>query len=322
VNVLITSASRKVALVRAFQAALAAVGEGRVVAGDMSPLSAALYLADDAVLLPTSESPGFLGEVLEVCARHEVRVLVPTRDEELPLFAEAAKRFDDAGVIVVVSPPDVVRTCQDKGAFLTFCDEYGFATPSLVRVSDPSAIDYPVFVRPRVGKGGRGAVRANDHTALELALKNVQAPIVQTFIDKPEFTLDVFADFSSRVISVVPRERIVVSGGESVVSRTLHDARLIERGRDLVEALGCFGHVTAQCFYGGVGDEPSFIEVNPRYGGAAYLGFAAGHPTPEYLVRIVSGDHVPEQLGGFEDGLTMLRHSVDLLLSADDIIGG
>ena len=45
-NVLVTSASRKVGLVRAFKRATAAVGDGRVVAVDISPLAAALYEAD------------------------------------------------------------------------------------------------------------------------------------------------------------------------------------------------------------------------------------------------------------------------------------
>src|SRR2546426_615228 len=105
-NVLITSASRKVPLVKAFQAALSVTGGGRVVAGDISALSPALYVADDGVLLPKSDSDGFLDEVLDVCKHHNVGVIVPTRDEELMLFAQAAEEFLDVGVMVAVSAVD------------------------------------------------------------------------------------------------------------------------------------------------------------------------------------------------------------------------
>ena len=53
-NVLITSASRKVGLVKAFQQALTEQGGGSVIAVDLSPLSPALYVADEHYLVTKS----------------------------------------------------------------------------------------------------------------------------------------------------------------------------------------------------------------------------------------------------------------------------
>ncbi len=96
-NVLITSASRKVGLVRAFQSALARHGGGCVVAVDTSPFAPALYLADRHFLVPPTTDPHFIDQIAELCQRESVGLIVPTRDEELPIFAAARSRLERQG---------------------------------------------------------------------------------------------------------------------------------------------------------------------------------------------------------------------------------
>lgn len=320
-NVLMTSASRKVLLVRAFQRALSATCGGAVLAGDTSRTAAALYEADRGLIMPRSDSVGFAEWLLDACLANDVKLVVPTRDEELPVLAAVREEFAQAGIVVAVSPPDAVKRCQDKSAFVAFCAAHGFKTPRSVSPDAVTSEDFPLFVKPRRGKGGRGALRVDDRHALGVALLGMEEYILQDYCVKPELTLDVFSDLNGTVLSVVPRARTVVVGGESFVSTTVNSAALIARGCDLVEMLGLRCHVTVQCFWDSVEGEgePLFIEVNPRYGGAANLGFAAGHPTPEYLIRLVLGETLEPCLGAFEDGLTMLRHTEDLFLGRQDI---
>ena len=312
-NVLVTSASRKVALVRTFQEALAREGGGRVIAADTSPLSAALYRADEGVLLPRSDAPGFVVAVLELCGRHDIRLIVPTRDEELPLFAEQRERFSEAGIRVMVGSPETIRRCQDKLAFIEFCAGAGLAVPRVLDRAEASA-SLPVFARPRYGKSSVGAVKVTTPERLDALDADT---ILQELVGAPEFTIDLFADFSGRVISVVPRERMRIVAGESYVSRTVKSQPLIDAAIALSEGLGLVGHNTLQCFFDGT--SPKFIEVNPRYGGAAQLGFAAGANTPWSLVRLALGYEVPSAIGQFTDGLVMLRFTDDVFLSESDL---
>ena len=323
-NVLITSASRKVPLVRAFQRALGATCRGEVLAGDTSRTAAALYESDRGLIMPRSDGVGFAEWLLGACLANDVKLVVPTRDEELPVLAAVREAFARAGIVMAVSPPDAVNTCQDKSAFVAFCAAHGFATPRSISPDVVMPEDFPLFLKPRRGKGGRGALRVEDRHALGTALLGMEEYILQEYCEKPELTLDVFSDLNGRVLSVVPRTRAVVVAGESFVSTTVNSAALIARGCDLVETLGLRGHATVQCFWdSAAGDgEPLFIEVNPRYGGAANLGFAAGHPTPEYLIRLVLGETLEPRLGAFEDGLTMLRYTEDLFLSRQDLDRG
>jgi len=319
-NVLITSASRKVSLVRAFQAALAATGGGRVIAADVDPLAAALYVADAPLLVPRSDDRMFVPAILEACRDNDVSLVVPTRDEELPVFAEARGRFQAASVEVAVSAPEAIAACQDKARFASFCVTEGFESPSLLDPEGP--LQYPVFVKARVGKGGRGATRAEDAAELTRAMDAIRRadgdPIVQRFQDGREVTIDVFADFRGNIISALVRERTVVVGGESWVGVTLDAPRLRDGAVALVRALGLICHVTVQAFE--VDGSPVFIEVNPRYGGGAALGFAAGLPTPEFLVRAARGEPLEPVLDRPVPELVMLRHTDDVFLSPGQLV--
>jgi len=190
-----------------------------VIAADLSPLAAALYEADAARLVPPSDDPSFVAAILEICERDEVGLVVPTRDEELPVFARARARFAECGVLVLVPTTGTVATCQDKSAFAAACSVAGLSTPRVVAA--PAEKDLPLFLRPRLGKGSRGARVVRTGRELAAALDELGASAFsQELIEAPEFTIDLFADpRDGTPISCVPRERILVTHGR-VADRT------------------------------------------------------------------------------------------------------
>lgn len=312
--VLITSAARKVWLVEAFRRALAAEGGGEVLAADCDPLAPALYRADRGLRLPRADAPGYEATLLDLCRRERVELLVPTRDAELPWFAERRARFAEIGTRVLVSAPAAIERCRDKRAFADFCAAHGFATPPAVTLP-AAADDFPLFAKPRIGQGSGGARRIE--SAAGLAGLDAEHWIVQRFDGGPEYTLDVCAGFDGTVLSVVPRRRLQVLAGESITGVTVMDPALVELGAAVVRALGLIGHATVQCFHDAAGSR--LIEVNPRFGGGAALGFAAGADSPRWLLRLARGGSVEPQLGCQRDGLYLLRHSHDVFVAAEDV---
>lgn len=317
-NILVTSASRKVNLVRSFQAALAQEGGGKVIAVDINPNAPALYIADDHYLVRRSSEPGFLDEILRICRNLDIKLLIPTRDEELPFFAQYKQEFIQAGTTVMVPEKEIVNICQDKVRFLDFCCQNGFDIPRRIDLASvKKSFQPPLFVKPRIGKGGSLTFRIDSLEDLENAIKSVSEPIVQEFIDAPEYTVDIFADFEKNIISVVPRQRVEILNGESIVGVTVDSQELIHEVVRMSTALGLVGHNTIQCFF----DKQSvkFIEINPRYGGGANLGFASGANTPLYLIQLMKGKKIRPLIGNYRSGLVMLRYSDDLFLEIKDI---
>lgn len=317
-NVLITSCSRKVSLVQAFQRAVRPYG-GRVIAADCQPDAAALHVADGGRIVPRLSDPAFLDAVAKIVREERIELLIPTRDAELPFFAAQAERLAWLGVTVPISSSKTIALCQDKGAFAHFCLESGF---SVARLREGAALAdaslYPMFARTRTGASSKGAFSVASPAELAARIAEHGPLVVQERVDAPELSLDVLADVSGEVISVVPRTRSVIVGGESFVSRTLDDPELVQLGARLARALDLRGHAVMQVFDRRA-SEPGridIIEVNPRFGGASALAIEAGCDSPAFLVAMARGERVTPRLGEHIAGLTMLRYTQDVFVPA------
>jgi carbamoyl-phosphate synthase large subunit len=231
------------------------------------------------------------------------------------VLAEARDRLARSGTIVLVSTPEAIATCRDKVRFAAAVEAAGLDSPRIYGRADAPL---PAFVKPRSGAGGRGATAVTTPEGLAAACAAIGAtggePLIQEHIAAPEFTIDVFVDGDGRAISCVPRERVVVVAGESVVSRTVRDEDLVAATLRLCAALRLTGPLTVQAFQ--LPARIVFLEVNPRYGGAANLGFAAGASTPEFAIRSVRGEHLEPRLADYEVGLVMLRFAEDRFVRA------
>lgn len=308
-NILITSCSRDVTLVKAFRAALINNGGGKVIAADISPLAAALYFADEYVIVPRSDEKGFVQFLLELCKKKEIHLLLTSRDAELVVLAEAKAQFEAMGVRVMTASLETVQTCRDKRLFCEFCEKHDIPVPETF--TDEENIRFPAFIKPVIGAGSMKIHKVENRKEYYL-LKEVYRGdfLVQEFIDWPEYTVDVFADFEGRVISVIPRERLLTVGGESYIGKTVKNKIIINYCLRLARSLGLIGHNTLQCFFNG--GDIKFIEVNPRFGGGANLGFAAGVNTPELLVRLLRGEKIEPMISEFIENLVMLRYTQDV----------
>lgn len=306
INILITAASRRVALVKHFQRVVCQNGgSGTVIATDTDKFSPALSFVERHHLVPLSGSPDYIRRIHEICLKEKIRLVVPTIDEELPLFGEVKSQFEREGIRVLVSDRRVGEICNDKYLTYRFFRDHGFpmAETFLPKDIDFSRIAYPLFIKPRMGRGSVGAYRIRNEQDLRFFLDYVPDPVVQQFLPGREFTLDVLADFRGRVISVVPRERLVIRSGVCDRGRTLKHPGLIEMGRRIAEALGVQGPANLQCKLDG--DRIVFFEINPRFSGAIQLTVAAGADFFQWIVQMLRGAEVESRIGEFTDGLMM-----------------
>ncbi|GAG41017.1 unnamed protein product [marine sediment metagenome] len=97
------------------------------------------------------------------------------------------------------------------------------------------------------------------------------------------------------------------------------DPEIMEAGKRVVEALGpsLRGLVTLQCIV--TSDRRiRFIEINPRFGGGAPLGIAAGADYPAWLIQELRGQTPEIEFDGFRHGLCMLRYDWSAFVPLDD----
>ena len=315
-NILITSASRKVSLVRNFKKALG--NDGKVIAADINPESPALYFADDYVMVPRSDNPNFMNFIRDFCKKNSIKLIIPTRDEELILFSKNREIFDEIDVKIMVSDVNSIEICQDKKKFIDFCKNNGFGIPKTyddINLIENS--DFPLFLKPVVGKSGTDTFKVDSFDELNEVLSKDNDFIVQECVEAQEYTIDLFADFESRIISAVPRQRVYVWGGESLVTRTVKNEQIIDESVRLAEELKLKGHNTLQCFFDG--ENVKFIEINPRFGGAASISFEAGANSAEFLIKLLNNEKLESKIGDFQDNLVSLRFVEDYFIDGIDL---
>lgn len=63
--------------------------------------------------------------------------MLPLQEDELNLIAENRRRFEDRGILAVVSPVEVLNLCRDKYAFYKYMKGKGTAVlPTYDSISD------------------------------------------------------------------------------------------------------------------------------------------------------------------------------------------
>jgi len=316
-NVLITCAGRRTSLVRAFQQVVSE-GDGTVVAADVDAMAPTLRQADDGVVLPPVDDSSYPDALLECVRSHDIRLVVPTIDPELPVLAAAKCPLHDEGAHPLIAEGSFLRLASDKLITLRRFGERGIRTPRTWRPSGDTDADWPdpCFVKPRYGSAGADA-RCVPAEYTDAALARTEAPIIQEAVDAPEITVDALFDLQEgQLLHYVPRRRLRTEAGKSIQGRTIGGRSLqgwLEGLLRVAGTLGARGPITVQAFL--THPEPTLSEINPRFGGGFPLSRAAGARYPEWILRLLNGTSVSPRLGEYEEGLCMARYYDELFFS-------
>jgi len=307
INILITSISAKVLLVKAFKKALKEESnQGKIIGIDIDENSAGLYFCDKRFICPKVDAPDYLDFITNLCKDEEISLIIPSRDADVRFFSKNKEAF--LSTKVMVANPESVRICYDKLEFSDFLKQNQLPGIKTWQEISPE-IKYPCIIKPRTGAASSGFKIINSEKELREAWK--EGLIIQEFVKGVEHTVDYFANFEGKALSIVPRIRLKIITGESKIGLTIYNKEIISQTKLLAEKLRLIGHNVIQCFALNDGSI-KFIEVNPRFGGASNLSFAAGRPTPQFLVRMLQGKEI--NVKPFKKNLLMLRYSEDLFI--------
>ena len=309
-NILVTSAGKRVALVRAFRRALdRTFPEGKVLTTDMNPgMAPAGYASDGCFAVPRVTAPNYIATLLDICRRNDVGMIVPTIDTELLVLAETKHRFEAEGIAAIVSARPFVATCRDKRRTGDFFAAHGIRTPKPV---DKHAPTFPLFAKPYDGSLSCNLHRITRAEELTEELLTDPKLIFMEYIDTnryKEYTADLYYGRDHELKATVPRERIEIRAGEISKGRT-EKGPLVDYLRTRLGRIeGCVGCICIQLFRDPATDDTVGIEINPRFGGGYPLALAAGADYPELLIReYFLGERIAYR-DDWRDGMLMLRY--------------
>ena len=311
-TVLISSAGRRVELIRCFRNGAAALGiDLTVIGADLEPrMSAACQVADRAVRVPRCDRPEFIDALLGVCLQEHVDLIVPTIDPELEPLSAHVDRFREVGTDVAVSAPAVVRLARDKLRTAQFLASHGLPVPRSALpqevLSEPHAWPWPLMVKPRAGSSSVGIrIVSSPDQLVELA-GSVEY-VAQELLRGEEYTVNLFFDRDGRTRCVIPHLRYEVRAGEVAKGITRRHAQLEAIAWALGEALpGARGALCFQAIVDAAGRAVVF-ELNARFGGGYPLAHRAGARFAQWVLEETVG--LPLSVHNhWHDGVLMLRY--------------
>lgn len=307
-NILILSAGRRVELIQSFQKSAKKLDvKSNVVAGDCSETAPAIYFADRKAILPSISEPNYIDEIINICNKENISLVVPTIDTDLLLLSQNKIKIESAsGARVLISSTEVISICRDKIKTQSFLEENGFRIPKMYSEVelDSEDLQFPLFIKPKSGSSSINTFKVNNLEELVTYRSLIKDPIVQDYMEGKEFTVDVFLDFNGKLITVVPRLRMATRSGEISKGKIIKDSEIIEDIKRLVEVLKPIGHITVQLMKTNKGIE--YIEINPRFGGGAPMSIQSGADSCENLYRLLMGESL-EYNENYRDNIMFFR---------------
>jgi carbamoyl-phosphate synthase large subunit len=267
--------------------------------------------------------------MMEICQREQVDLLIPLYEPEFLLLDGIRQQLERKGTILMLSRRETLEICLDKYKTYLFCREHGFPVPKTAvypgsgchgQPVQQLSMDYPVFLKPRWGRGGQHAYRVNDREELEFYSRKVPDAIIQENVEGTEYTIDVLCDLEGNVLAAVPRIRLEVRAGEVSKSKTVKDREVIQITCRLLERLRAAGPMTVQGFKTRSG-ALLFTEINPRFGGGVPLTFAAGVNYALLIHDMLAGHPIERSVDDFREML-MLRYDQAFYQCVDGECGG
>ena len=311
-NILFTCAGRRTYLLKYFKENLA---EGdKVVATDMQLSAPALQVADVKLQVPAVYDPEYVNITLDICREQKIDALISLNDLELPILAENKARFEELGMKVIVSSPEVIDIAFDKYKTAQWVESLGLVSPkTYVRLEDAKKalaageIEFPLFMKPRWGSGSIGLESIADMEELDiyynLLMKKIKKTIlatasvgdeyimIQEKLTGSEFGLDIMNDFNGKNVGVSVKKKLAMRSGETDKAVTVDLPEVREMGRKIGEALGHIGNLDVDIMQRADGAY-CVLELNPRFGGGFPFSYEAGVNMPKAIIQWVKGEEV------------------------------
>jgi carbamoyl-phosphate synthase large subunit len=324
VTVLVTGCGGAVGL-GVIKALRMGISDLRLIGVDSDPYAASFYSKSkeyrlsQSYLVPRADDPKFVRKIVDICRRENVDVIFPGTDAELEKLAISETKIAGYGTKIVISPLRTIRICRDKWLTYQHLNKHLPMVKSALPDGEiEKALEFtglPAVVKPRLGWGSRHTYKINNLEEARIMINYVEKPIIQTWLEGEEYTVDGVTDRHGKPMCLVPRQRIKLLGGLSSEGVTVRDGSLIELGKKVTKHLKIIGPFNFQVKK--VSGEPKIFEINPRFAGTGILTVKAGVNIPLIVLNEICDMKTPTSLD-FIEGIAMSRYFEEAYFRIDE----
>lgn len=232
--------------------------------------------------LPMIAEDGFIDHLNNIINDNSIDLIFPTHDSVSLFFAENKDKIN-ANILT----PDLktAKICRSKKDMYALFHGNDFI-PKIYQIG--KKIDFPVFIKPDEGQGGKGAFVIKNQDDLD-ALDELDQYVISEYLPGDELTIDCITDINGKLRGVFPRARQRVFCGVSVAGKALKASpEILEIAHEinrLLNFLGLWFFQLKQDIKG----EYKLMEISTRVAGGMCLTRARGVNLPLLSVYTALG---------------------------------
>lgn len=279
INILMLGGARRVSMAELFKRSGERIGrEVNIVSYELMEQVPIALVAKVVVGLRWSD-PNVVADIVRVAKEYEIDIILPFVDGAIEIASKVKQHLP--GVFIPVGDFETNSTMFDKVSAAKAFEKAGIPIPKTYTAINAKM---PAIAKPRRGSASRGIKIF--HTLDELMqLENLSDYLVQEFLEnKDEYTVDCYVSQAGEILTVVPRVRLEVMGGEVTRTITCRNATLDRLSREVIEKFQLRGPVTLQFLHDIDRNRFLLMEVNPRLGGGVVCSIYAGAPITDYIL--------------------------------------
>jgi len=225
--------------------------------------------------LPFITDPRFLETFKQIILDNNIDAVYPAMDAVIELL-KSNEEF--LGVKVISSPVETTKICLSKTKTYKVLEKAVkvpkmFSADGLAKANGP----FPVFAKPDVGYGSRGAKKIASVEDLNAHLELFPSCILSEYLPGKEYTVDCFSSHNGDLLFAAARERIRIMNGISVNTKPVKESpelftEFAKRINQVIKFQGAWFFQVKQDANG----ELTLLEVASRFGGSSALFRAQG----------------------------------------------
>lgn len=221
--------------------------------------------------IPYITEENFIPVIARIVKEQNIDVIFPAMDSVIEILKRNENRI---GCKVVSSELNTTQICLSKTTtYKNLMDS--ILTPKLF-TSIEDVKEYPVFVKPDVGYGSRGAKKCKNKLELLNHLEDNPTSVICEYLPGEEYTVDCFTNFNGELLCAYPRIRARIMNGISVNTKPVFDnGEFINYAKKINSKIKFNGAWFFQVKRN-VKGELVLLEIAARFGGSSSLFRAKG----------------------------------------------
>ncbi|MEM4959029.1 MAG: ATP-grasp domain-containing protein [Nanopusillaceae archaeon] len=258
----------------------------RVVSTDINSYSEGFAFSHKYYIVsPANEEENFINDLKEIVEREGIDLIIPTVDEEIEVLSGKTDLFKAK---LIIHPKETIEICLNKyKTYEYFKNKIPDIVPEFSK--NPRDISSEIVVKkPIRSRGSRNILVGN-----RVDFEEDEGFFFVEFLPGREWTVDVLTGRGGEELIIVPRIRLKIRGGVSVIGEIRLDENIVNYSREIIKKLRFEGPLNIQFKEDSKGF-PKLQEINVRFSGGLLITAASGVNLPKILVEYWIDNRKPE----------------------------